>query len=458
MTSAVNDQPEISDQRYREAMASVRHTLERLRRLGDDEKQKLQHDLEQMQEMSAKLTSGRVEIVVFGEISTGKSALINALVGAAVAEVDVRGGWTREVWHVPWQGSGYVVPGLADSQVVLVDTPGLNEVGGAERGNMAGEAARRADLIVFVTDSDLNETEHSALLSLAAAHKPIIVVLNKIDLYSPEQRARLLEVLRDDRLKNLVPAGHVVTAAADPREVQYIIETADGRNRSEWRKPAPDVEQLKALILELLEQEGLALIALNAAMYAADKSDRIAAIRIKLRNTKAQQVVWGFAATKAVLVAINPLPVADVLGGTVVDVMMVVTLSHVYGLAMSWEHARRLVTTIVTAAGWVMLGELTTHVAAMLFKTLTVGYGTVLTAIPQGAAAGYGSYIVGQAAKFYFEHGNSWGGEAPKAVVRRILDQTDKQSVLANLREEIRRKLHLNPHAGDGKMRDEGWG
>ena len=45
--------------------------------------------------------------------------------GRDVASVDVRGGWTREVWHVAWDGTGYALPGLGQSQVVLVDTPGV---------------------------------------------------------------------------------------------------------------------------------------------------------------------------------------------------------------------------------------------------------------------------------------------------------------------------------------------
>ena len=285
---------------------------------------------------------------------------------------------------------------------------------------------------------------------MAAIHKPILLIFNKIDLYSPDQRKRLLEVLRDDRLLGILPAENVVMTAADPRAVEYVIEAADGSTRHEWRTPQPDVGQLKARILEILDQEGLALLALNGALYAADRSDRIASLRVALRDRNATQVIWSYAAIKSVAVALNPVPVADILGGGAVDVTMVITLSHIYGLEMSWHHARALITSILKAAGWMVGGlalEHTVHWAASAFKLLTAGYGVVLTALPQGAAAGFGSYIVGQAAKYYFEHGASWGGESPKAVVHRILEQTDKQSVLANLKDEIRRKMQFNPHA-----------
>jgi small GTP-binding protein len=431
----------IPDENYRNAVTSVEQTLAKLQRCTDAEKEVLRRDLAHLQEMHSKLTAGRVEIVVFGEISTGKSALINALVGQAVASVDVRGGWTKEIWQVPWEGSGYCLPGLAQSQVVLVDTPGVNEVGGLDRATLAREVAERADLILFVTDSDLNETEFSALIELAKVHKPILVALNKSDLYTREQRERLLTVLRQDRLAGIVAAENVVVTAADPREVEYVIEQADGSTRTEWRKPKVDVDGLKARILELLERDGLALLALNGALYAADRSDKIAALRVQLRERQAAQVIWGYAAIKALAVALNPIPVVDVLGGGAVDATMVATLAHIYGLEMSWLNARGLATSILKAAGWVIAGEIATHWAASTFKALTAGYGTLLTAIPQGAAAGYGSYIVGQAARYYFEHGASWGPEGPKTVVRRILDETDKQSVLERLKEEIRKKI-----------------
>lgn len=430
---------------YQDALSAVEHTLDRLRDCTPDEKARLRSELAGLRQMHDKLTSGRVEIVIFGEISTGKSALINALVGRDVASVDVRGGWTREIWQVAWDGTGYTLPGLGESQVVLVDTPGINEVGGGTRGEMAREAATRSDLVIFVTDSDLNETEYNALVELAAFHKPLIVVLNKLDLYSRVEREKLLSILHQ-RLDGIVPPGHVVTGAANPREREYIIQASDGSERSEWRTPAPDVADLKSLILTLLDKEGLSLIALNAALYAADKSDRVAALRVQLRNTRAQQVIWSYATLKVIGVGLNPVPVADVLGGTAIDAAMIGTLAAVYGLSMSRTHASRLAASIAQAAGLMTAGVLASSALMSVLKGLTFGKSTLLTAVPQGLAGGFGSYIVGQAAQYYFEHGGSWGSESPKTVAHRILATTDKASVLDRLRSEITKRLASNPY------------
>lgn len=439
-------QPSTEDRNYQDAVASVKSTLARLRNCPPDEVTHLQNDISQLNEMYQKITTGRVEMVIFGEISTGKSALINALIGRAVAEVDVQGGWTRQVWGTTWDGCGYRVPGLDRSEVVLVDTPGINEIGGADRAELAETTARRAEMILFVTDSDLNETEFLALVELAAVQKPIILVINKIDLYTDEQQAELLEIV-SDRVADIIPKQNIVMTMADPRPVEYVIHDPTGVVRSEWRKPEPQVESLKTLILETLEREGLGLVALNAAMYAADKSDRISTLRIKMRSRRAEQVVWTLASTKAVVVAVNPLPAVDIVGGMAVDALMIASLSRVYGLNFSMNQARGLAKAIVKAAGIIALGELTSYGASM-FKLVTGTLGTALTIIPQGAAAGFSSYIIGQAARHYFEHGGSWGNESAKTVVRRILNETDKDSILDHLKDEIRRRLQWNRHAG----------
>ena len=120
MSEFFTEQPETNDttessgsvkERFHDAIRSIRSTVEKYKDCSDDEKQKFRKDLDQLRDMEQKLTQGRVEIVLFGEISTGKSALINALVGKQVADVNVQGGWTKEARPVDWQETDYVLPG-----------------------------------------------------------------------------------------------------------------------------------------------------------------------------------------------------------------------------------------------------------------------------------------------------------------------------------------------------------
>ncbi len=431
-------------EQFRRALASVESTLAKLRECPPKERDRLRHDIDQLQQMFDKATSGRVEIVVFGEISTGKSALINALAGRRVAEVDVQGGWTKTVQSSKWENCEYHVPGFERSAVVLVDTPGINEVGGQEREELAETTARKSDLILFVIDSDINETEYVSLVELAAVHKPIILVMNKRDLYDVRQWSALQEVVAR-RVGDLIPNNHIVSSAADPRPIEHIVESPHGITESTWQRPEPDISQLKSLILSTLEKEGLELIAINAAMFAADKSDRVASLRIELRNRRADQVIWTMAATKATVVALSPT-VVDIVSGIATDAVMIVMLSKVYGLNFSMVQARRLAKAIAQAAGIFALGELVSWGASAI-KLATVHLATPLTMLPQGSAAGFSSYIIGQATKHYFEHGGSWGADSPKHIVRQILDQTDRDSVLTHLKDEIRKHLTWNRHA-----------
>jgi uncharacterized protein (DUF697 family) len=161
-----------------------------------------------------------------------------------------------------------------------------------------------------------------------------------------------------------------------------------------------------------------------------------------LRDKHANRAIWTYVVAKSIAVASNPVPILDVGGGLIIDTTMIVTLGDVYGLPMSRRNASTLIREILMSAGWVTLGEWITHLVANAMKATSFGAATVVTALPQGLAAGYGSYIVGQAAKYYLEHGASWGDSGPKMVVQRILDNAEKDSVMDTLREEVSRKIH----------------
>jgi len=61
--------------------------------------------VEEIKEQQRRKQSGEVFIAIFGEISTGKSSLVKALLPNADMESDPRGGTTQSVNHYRWQAA-----------------------------------------------------------------------------------------------------------------------------------------------------------------------------------------------------------------------------------------------------------------------------------------------------------------------------------------------------------------
>ena len=141
--------------------------------------------------------------------------------------------------------------------------------------------------------------------------------------------------------------------------------------------------------------------------------------------------------------AFNPVPIADLFAAAFIDVGMVMHLSKVYDLPLSRREAGSLVSVIVAEAAALMGSVWALHLVSSALKVGTVGLSTILTAGAQGAIAYYSTYVVGRIAAEYLAKGKSWGAGGPKAVVQKILDSLDRDTVLAQAKKEIRSRLGM---------------
>ncbi|HIK25159.1 MAG: Era-like GTP-binding protein [Thermosynechococcus sp. Uc] len=116
-------------------------------------------------------------IVVLGQVSRGKSALLNALYGDAIFPVGAIHGTTQWPRTVRWHCQNQVVD--------LTDTPGLDEVAGSNREDMAWRAVETADLVLFVTQENLTPVECQARDRLNTLGIPYKLIFTKADLYPP---------------------------------------------------------------------------------------------------------------------------------------------------------------------------------------------------------------------------------------------------------------------------------
>jgi len=393
----------------------------------------LDDDYRRVEAMLEKLEQGHIHIAAFGRVSVGKSALLNALLGQDRFSASPLHGETKSSAMGKWEE--YCTGG-----VYLIDTPGLNEVRGDERERLAHEVAARSDLVLFVVDGDLTETEIRALRVLVQDQRPIVLVFNKIDRYTEEEREQLLASLTL-HTHGYIDAGNIVCVSARPAERVVVLVDADGRETETLRWSEPDVVALKQRLWELLEAEGETLAALNASLFAGDLSDKVGRRILEVKRALGARLIRTYCVAKGIAVALNPIPVVDFLAAAAVDVGMVVHLSRLYGLALSKTEAGTLVKTIATQMALLMGTVWGINLLSSALKLGTGGLSTLVTGTAQGAVAYYATYVVGQAAEAYLAHGKSWGEAGPKVVIRDILDGIDRDSILAQAKADIAGRL-----------------
>ncbi len=127
--------------------------------------------------MNSDFKSGFISLV--GRPNTGKSTLLNAMVGQKVAIVADKPQTTR----TSIQG----VVTTADAQIVFLDTPGIHKADSPLNKRLMDTvraALEERDLLLFVVDAaaKFGEEDRRALDMVRRVESPVLLVLNKVDL------------------------------------------------------------------------------------------------------------------------------------------------------------------------------------------------------------------------------------------------------------------------------------
>lgn len=118
----------------------------------------------------------RLNVALFGLCNSGKSSLLNAIVGQPVAIVsDVAGTTTDPV------RKAMELPGVGAS--LLIDTPGLDDKGelGVARVKRSADVIDRVDVALVVFSNDVTEVEQALVEELRKRDIPIVAVVSKCD-------------------------------------------------------------------------------------------------------------------------------------------------------------------------------------------------------------------------------------------------------------------------------------
>jgi small GTP-binding protein len=242
-------------------------------------------------------------LVVVGEFNAGKSAFINALLGQQIVKEGVTPTTARI--HVLKYGDtiahGTDEHGLAVDaapaellrEVHIVDTPGTNAII-REHERLTTDFVPRADLVLFVTSADrpFTETERAFLETIRGWGKKIVIVVNKVDIFTrSEELDEVLAFVRasSQRLLGITPEVFPVSARMAIRAKQgepafwaasrfeplerYIADTLDEGSRFRLKLANPiGVGQALAHRYATIAEERLALLKEDLALL--DDIDR----------------------------------------------------------------------------------------------------------------------------------------------------------------------------------------
>jgi len=170
-------------------------------------------------------------VAVVGRPNVGKSTLVNALVGSKVAITSKRPQTTRN--RIRGVVTRRNAAGEPESQVVLVDTPGLHKPKTAlgERLNaLVYGTLAESDVNLFLLDAMQPVGPGDRLIAerLGAAGTPVVVVVNKIDIApKPAVAERLIEASAWD-FDAYVPASALEKEALEPVMDELIARLPDG--------------------------------------------------------------------------------------------------------------------------------------------------------------------------------------------------------------------------------------
>ncbi|NCF23206.1 MAG: GTP-binding protein [Gammaproteobacteria bacterium] len=280
----------------------------------------------ELQELASRQQAGVIHLCFFGEISTGKSSLIKALVPEADVAIDVVGGSTGEVRHYRWRNN-------EGSEILLTDVPGT---GGHEESldEVALEEAQRAHVVLFVCDGDLTRAESQAVGHLLALDKPLVLVMNKADRFDVGEQAAIMQKLlrRVDDMGGSLERDRVVAVSAGG-EMDVVQRSEDGSESVVRRKRPADIGVLVVAINRMLQDEAQPLDVRRDRAVFRLAAEKLVEAEAQYREQRSEQIIRN-STRKAVIGSLAAVsPGTDVIIQGYVGTTMTQELCTLYGAA-----------------------------------------------------------------------------------------------------------------------------
>jgi uncharacterized protein (DUF697 family)/GTP-binding protein EngB required for normal cell division len=299
---------------------------------------------------------------------------------------------------------------------------------------------QKSDVVLFVTNGDLTDSEFQVWEQLKTAKQPTLLVFNKQDQYQPSERATVLQSLKQ-RL-----GVNVVGTAACPVAVKVRKHQEDGSFQEWIEQPTPDIQQLTQQ-LGLIGQQAEQLVCNTTHRQVLLLKSQAKNCLNGLRRDRSIPIIEQYQWIAAAANFANPVPGLDLLATAAINAQMVIDLGNIYQQKISWEQGQQIARTMGSLMLKLGLVELSTKAVASILKTNVATF--VAGGMVEGVSAAYLTRVAGLSLIEYFqeqeialESGDALNLEKLRQVLPTVFQQNQKMAILeAFVKQGVKRLL-----------------
>ncbi|WP_449314288.1 YcjF family protein [Richelia sinica] len=290
-------------------------------------------------------------------------------------------------------------------------------------------AVTEADMVLFLTNGDLTDSEFQVLQQLKTAKQPTLLVFNKQDQYMPDERGIVLQSLQQ-RVQ-----GDVVATAASPVPVKVRKHQADGSVQEWMEQPAPDIQQLTQRLAQVVAEQGQQLVNCTTMRKTLALKAEAHGYLNGVRRDRSTPIIEQYQWISAAAAFANPIPALDILATAAINAQMVMDLGKIYQQKFSLEQAQTVAATMGSFMLKLGLVELSTKAVTGILKTNAATF--VAGGLVEGVSAAYLTRVAGLSLIAYFEQqeiaidtGNALNLDQLRQVLQTVFQQNQKLAFL----------------------------
>ncbi|MGK7945721.1 MAG: DUF697 domain-containing protein [Microcystaceae cyanobacterium] len=321
----------------------------------------------QLHNLTQPQTKQSVTIAIAGGKSTGKTTLINQ----------------------------FKKDNLGENVQIIETEPLFNE---SNTFNL--DKLQIADLVIFLVNGDLTETEWQTLQYFQTHYQHPLLIFNKQDQHLPEDRALIIHQLRQ-RVENLLSEAEVIPVSLNPQPLTVRRYDADGSMEETLEPQPPELNGLIDTLTTILEEDKHNLLLGRVWRQANQLEQQIKAQINQIRRDQALPLIEKYQWISGTMAVANPVATLDLLATAAITAQMVLDLGTIYYQSFSLSQAKAVSTEMGKLMVKLGLVELSTQTISSLLKGNTMTY--LAGGVIQGISAAYLTRIAGLSLVEYFQ-------------------------------------------------------